>query len=56
MFYKEVNVKKRGEMITFLKKHFRYPTMNSWNRSTSYADRKSVVFGKSVYVGGGRII
>ena len=38
MFYKEVNVKKRGEMITFLKKHFRYPTMNSWNRSTSYAN------------------
>jgi hypothetical protein len=38
MFYKEVNVKKRGEMIAFLKKHFRYHTMNSWNRSTSYAN------------------
>ncbi|MHB9068783.1 MAG: hypothetical protein ACYC54_00275 [Sedimentisphaerales bacterium] len=38
MFYKEVNIKKRGEMIAFLKKHFRYHTMNSWNRSTSYAN------------------
>lgn len=25
------------EMIEFLKNHFRYPTMNSWNRATSYA-------------------
>ena len=24
MFYKEVNIKKRGEMIAFLKNHFRY--------------------------------
>ena len=38
MFYKEVNIKKRGEMIAFLKNHFRYHTMNSWNRSTSYAN------------------
>ena len=27
----------REEMIEFLSKHFRYDTMNSWNRSTSYA-------------------
>lgn len=38
MFYKEVNFKKRGEMIAFLKQHFRYHTMNSWNRATSYAN------------------
>ncbi|HML73173.1 MAG TPA: hypothetical protein PKB02_01630 [Anaerohalosphaeraceae bacterium] len=38
MFYKEVNLKKRGEMIEFLKKHLRYHSMNSWNRSTSYAN------------------
>ena len=38
MFYKEVNIKKRGEIIAFLKNHFRYHTMNSWNRSTSYAN------------------
>jgi len=38
MFYKEVNIKKRGEMIAFLKNHFRYHTMNSWNHSTSYAN------------------
>jgi hypothetical protein len=38
MFYKEVNLKNPGEMIAFLKKHFRYHTMNSWNKSTSYAN------------------
>lgn len=38
MFYKEVNLKKQGEMIAFLKKHSRYCMMNSWNRSTSYAN------------------
>ena len=38
MFYKEVDKRYRGAMITFLKKHFRYNTMNSWNRSTSYAN------------------
>ncbi len=27
----------REEMISFLQNHFRYDTMNSWNRSTSYA-------------------
>lgn len=38
MFYKEINLKKRSEMIAFLKKHFRYHTMSSWNNSTSYAN------------------
>jgi len=38
MFYKHINLKKRGEMTAFLKKHFRYHTMNAWNRSTSYAN------------------
>jgi len=38
MFYKTINLKKRGEMTTFLRKHFRYHTLNSWNRSTSYAN------------------
>lgn len=38
-FYeKKVNTKDRKEMIAFLKNHFRYDTMNSWNRSTSYAN------------------
>lgn len=27
----------REEMVAFLRDHFRYDTMNSWNRSTSYA-------------------
>ena len=38
MYTKEVNLNKRGEMIAFLKNHFRYDSMNSWNRSTSYAN------------------
>ena len=38
MFYKEVNKRYKEAMTAFLKKHFRYNTMNSWNRSTSYAN------------------
>ena len=38
MFYKEVDKRHRETLIAFLKKHFRYHTMNSWNRSTSYAN------------------
>jgi len=38
MFYKEVDKRYRETMTVFLKKHFRYNTMNSWNRSTSYAN------------------
>jgi hypothetical protein len=38
MYYKEVDKRYRVAMTAFLKKHFRYHTMNSWNRSTSYAN------------------
>ncbi len=38
MFCKEVDKRYRKAKIAFLKKHFRYHTMNSWNRSTSYAN------------------
>ena len=38
MYYKEVDKRHRETMTAFLKKHFRYHTMNSWNRSTSYAN------------------
>lgn len=36
-FERRVNRQSRAEMIAFLYGHFRYHTMNSWNRSTSYA-------------------
>ena len=36
-FYQNVDLRSRAAMTEFLEKHFRYPTMNSWNRSTSYA-------------------
>lgn len=36
-FSKNVDLRSRKEMVDFLTSHFRYPTMNSWNNSTSYA-------------------
>lgn len=38
MYYKQVDKRCRKALVAFLKKHFRYHTMNSWNRSTSYAN------------------
>jgi len=38
MYYKQVDKRYRETMGKFLRKHFRYNTMNSWNRSTSYAN------------------
>ena len=38
MYEKEVNLKNIGEIVSFLQNHYRYWTMNSWNRSTSYAN------------------
>lgn len=37
-FYKTVDMRSRKAMAEFLVGHFRYNTMNSWNRSTSYAN------------------
>lgn len=36
-FYQPVDLRSRAAMTGFLQHHFRYPTMNSWNLSTSYA-------------------
>ena len=41
-FYKKVDVRKPKDMIDYLKNHFRYNTMNSWNRSTSYANNLKI--------------
>ena len=38
MYYKEIDKRYREAMTAFLKKHYRYNTMNSWNKSTSYAN------------------
>ncbi|MFC1652702.1 hypothetical protein ACFL3F_03175 [Planctomycetota bacterium] len=38
MYDKQVDKRSRGAMTAFLQGHFRYHTMNSWNRSTSYAN------------------
>lgn len=41
-YSKKVDLRSRKDMIQFLTKHFRYNTMNSWNRSTSYAHNVKV--------------
>lgn len=38
IFQSKVDKRNRNDMIRFLTEHFRYDTMNSWNRSTSYAN------------------
>ena len=42
MFTKTVNHNNRQEMINFLENHFRYYTMGSWNRCTSYANNVKI--------------
>lgn len=37
-FYRKVDTRNREAMIAFLDGHFRYDTMNSWNKATSYAN------------------
>ena len=37
-FYRKVDLRSRKAMTSFLADHFRYNTMNGWNRSTSYAN------------------
>lgn len=41
-FYRPVDKRSKKDMIEFLSSHFRYNTMNSWNRSTSYANNVKV--------------
>ena len=36
-FEKQVGLRSRDAMVKFLAEHYRYNTMNSWNRATSYA-------------------
>ena len=42
MFAKQIDTTNRKAMIDFLKNHFRYHTMNSWNKSTSYANNVKI--------------
>jgi len=37
-FQKKVDRRSRSAMVDFLKRHYRYDTMSSWNRLTSYAN------------------
>lgn len=37
LFSRRVDKRSREDMTAYLSGHFRYDTMNSWNRSTSYA-------------------
>jgi len=38
MYYKEVDKRYKETMVKYLRQHLRYNTMNSWNKSTSYAN------------------
>lgn len=40
--HKSVKLNNKKSMIDFLKNHFRYDTMRSWNRSTSYANNVKI--------------
>ena len=42
MFYKSVNKRNNKAMFEFLKDHFKYSTMNSWNRLYSIANNVKV--------------
>lgn len=41
-FFKKVDKRSKQGMIDFLKEHLTYNTMNSWNRSTSYANNVKI--------------
>ena len=42
IFSKKVDLRSRKQMIEYLKNHYRYNTMNSWNQSTSYANNVKI--------------
>lgn len=42
MFESKVDMRSRKAMTNFLLNHFRYDTMNSWNRRTSYANNMKI--------------
>lgn len=42
MFAREIDMNNRTEMVEFLKNHFRYFTLNSWNRCSSYANNMKI--------------
>lgn len=42
MFYKEVDLTNREDMLSFLGNHFRYHTMNSWNCQESFANNVKI--------------
>jgi hypothetical protein len=42
MFKKTIDTTNRKTMVDFLTNHYRYNTLNSWNRSTSYANNVKI--------------
>jgi hypothetical protein len=42
-FEKQVDTRSRNAMVGFLAGHFRYPTHNSWSRTT-YANRVKIPY------------
>lgn len=42
MLYQKVNKRSQEAMTGFLARHYRYNTINSWNRSTFYANNVKI--------------
>jgi hypothetical protein len=43
-FEKKIDLRSKQAMVDFLSSHFRYYTMNSWNRMTGYANRVKIPY------------
>jgi hypothetical protein len=43
-FEQKIDLHSKRAMVDFLSNHFRYSTMNSWNRTTSYANRVKIPY------------
>ena len=41
-FHQKLDYRSRKAMVGFLKNHFRYDTMSSWNRASSYANNMKI--------------
>ncbi|MEO1767965.1 hypothetical protein V6E02_12165 [Thiobacter sp. AK1] len=43
-FEQKIDLRSKRAMVNFLDGHYRYYTMNSWNRTTSYANRVKIPY------------
>ncbi len=41
-FYRKINLRSKKEVLDYLKSHYRYFTMNTWNNNTSFANKMKI--------------